>query len=105
MTGGAARFADRGVIPRALSALYAAIGARRGGGVDYAVQISYLEIYNDVGYDLLDPAREARALEELPTVAALEDEDGRVHLRRLSRHRAASEEEALNLVSGRPLHC
>lgn len=32
----------------------------------YTTQISYLEIYNDVGYDLLDPRHGASALEDLP---------------------------------------
>lgn len=32
------------------------------------VFISYLEIYNEVGYDLLDPAREVAALEDMPQV-------------------------------------
>lgn len=30
------------------------------------VHISYLEIYNEVGYDLLDPTREVQAMEDLP---------------------------------------
>ena len=32
----------------------------------YTVHISYLEIYNDSGYDLLDPKHEAAKLEDLP---------------------------------------
>lgn len=122
----------------------------------FQVLISYLEIYNDVGYDLLDPAREVGALEDMPQarlrarsggggagagagqhmgckfalpraawaaalppgvqrsgglksaneasyarrpqVVVQEDDEGRIHLRNLSRHRAATEEEALNLV-------
>jgi hypothetical protein len=62
------------------------------------VSISYLEIYNEVGYDLLDPAREVAALEHMPQVFFQEDEEGRLHLRNLSAHRAATEEDALNLV-------
>ena len=65
------------------------------------VHISYLEIYNEAGYDLLDPAREARMLEDLPRVHVMEDEAGAIHVRDLSMHRAATEEEALNLVWGR----
>jgi hypothetical protein len=128
------------------------------------VWVSYLEVYNEAGYDLLDPAREVAALEDMPQargrrygegagsvgrgcvggcaaqgrpgpgvgahgaegraklsreacgaeptgslalpvppppppqVIIQEDEEGRVHLRNLSCHPAASEEEALNLV-------
>ena len=32
------------------------------------VHISYLEIYNETGYDLLDPNREVEMLEDLPKV-------------------------------------
>jgi len=33
------------------------------------VFISYLEIYNEIGYDLLDPTREVQAMEDLPQVS------------------------------------
>lgn len=32
----------------------------------FNVYISYLEIYNEAGYDLLDPSHETKSLEELP---------------------------------------
>ena len=62
------------------------------------VGITYLEIYNEAGYDLLAPVTEARVVEDLPRVHIMEDEDGRLHMRNLSLHIVASEEEALNLV-------
>lgn len=34
----------------------------------YTVRVSYLEIYNDNGYDLLDPSHETKKLEDLPKV-------------------------------------
>lgn len=61
-----------------------------------------MEIYNEVGYDLLDPARNVRALADLQRVAVREDEAGAVHLGHLSVHRADSEEEALNLARCSP---
>jgi kinesin family protein 6/9 len=65
------------------------------------VHIAYVEIYNEAGYDLLDPAREGAVagLSDLPRVGVLEDDDGRLHMRNLSLHCAGTEEEALNLVS------
>ena len=63
------------------------------------VHVSYLEIYNEVGYDLLDPDRDVRSLEDLRRVHVMEDDDGAAHMRNLSSHRAAIEEDALNLVS------
>jgi hypothetical protein len=32
----------------------------------FSIYISYLEIYNEAGYDLLDPSQDTKALEELP---------------------------------------
>lgn len=34
--------------------------------MQFNVYVSYLEIYNEAGYDLLDPSHETKALEELP---------------------------------------
>lgn len=34
----------------------------------YTTHISYLEIYNEVGYDLLDRQHEASNMEDLPSV-------------------------------------
>ena len=64
----------------------------------WQVGISYLEIYNEAGYDLLVPAVDTRVVEDLPRVHIMEDEDGRLHMRNLSLYTVASKEEALNLV-------
>lgn len=69
------------------------------------VHISYLEIYNETGYDLLNPDREVQMLEDLPKVAIMEDEDANIHMRNLSIHRANNEEEALNLVRLYAVQC
>ena len=66
ITGGAERYADRGLIPRAISALFAEAAKRTGH--TYTMHISYMEIYNETGYDLLEPTREVQALEDLPKV-------------------------------------
>lgn len=62
------------------------------------VYVSYLEIYNDAGYDLLEPGRQATRLEDLPRVSVYEDEAGATRLRNLALHPAHDEEAALNLV-------
>ena len=64
--------------------------------------ISYLEVYNEAGYDLLAPAVEARVVEDLPRVHIMEDDEGRLHMRNLSLHAVATEEKALNLVGPLP---
>ena len=71
------------------------------------VCISFLEIYNEAGYDLLAPALVAQVVEDLPRVHIMEDDGGQLHMRNLSLHPVASEEEALNLVrsSHKHLYC
>ncbi|KAL0969885.1 hypothetical protein UPYG_G00233900 [Umbra pygmaea] len=64
----------------------------------YTTHISYLEIYNEVGYDLLDPQHEASRLEDLPKVTIMEDPDQNIHLKNLSLQQSSNEEEALNLL-------
>ena len=48
--------------------------------VQFKLYISYLELYNETGYDLLDPSHETKALEDLPKVSMLEDEHGTYEL-------------------------
>ncbi|KAM6973293.1 kinesin-like protein KIF6 [Aplochiton taeniatus] len=96
ITGGAERYSDRGIIPRTLSYLYERFS--QDSGMVYTTHISYLEIYNEVGYDLLDPRHEASRLEDLPKVTIMEDPDQNIHLRNLSLQQSANEEEALNLL-------
>ena len=96
ITGGAERYADRGIIPRALSYVFAKLAEQPG--IEFEVRISYLEIYNEAGYDLLDPSHETKGLEDLPKVSLQEDHDGKIHVRNLSAQLARNEEEALNLL-------
>nr|XP_023480648.1 kinesin-like protein KIF6 isoform X2 [Equus caballus] len=96
ITGGAERYSDRGIIPRTLSYIFEQL--QKDSGKIYTTHISYLEIYNECGYDLLDPRHEASTLEDLPKVTILEDPDQNIHLKNLSLHQATTEEEALNLL-------
>lgn len=96
LTGGPERYADRGIIPRSISMLWNEFRTRTD--VQFKAYISYLELYNEQGYDLLDPSHETKSLEDLPKVQMLEDEHGNFHLKNLSMHPADSEEDALNLL-------
>ena len=100
MTGGPQRYEDRGIIPRAITMLFEEFAQRREAtGATYSCYISYLELYNESGYDLLDSRRGGDAASSaVPKVTMLEDEDGNLHFRNLSIHPATSEEEALNLL-------
>lgn len=97
ITGGPERYADRGLIPRVISKLFASFQADKSAS--YTIFVSYLELYNESGYDLLAAEdMEVSRLEHLPKVTMLEDEDGNYHFRNLSVNPCASEEDALNLL-------
>jgi kinesin family protein 6/9 len=104
MTGGPERFEDRGLIPRSLERIFT--HAEKHAEREFTVAVSYLEIYNEVGYDLLDSRDENNApsnqpvgrLEDLPKVTLFEDADANIHVKNLSVHVANNVEEALNLL-------
>ncbi|XP_064365604.1 kinesin-like protein KIF6 isoform X2 [Dromaius novaehollandiae] len=96
ITGGAERYSDRGIIPRTLSYIFHQL--QKDSSKVYTTHVSYLEIYNECGYDLLDPRHEASRLEDLPKVTIMEDPDQIIHLKNLSLQQATNEEEALNLL-------
>jgi len=96
ITGGVEKYADRGIIPRALSYVFEKY--KEDKEKIYTTDISYLEIYNEFGYDLLDPRHEATKLEDLPKVSLMEDSDQNIHLKNMSVITANNEEEALNLL-------
>eukprot|EP00392_Amoebophrya_sp_AT5.2_P012318 g12416.t1 len=96
ITGGSEKYVDRGLIPRTISEIFERI--RKDGSSQHQVFVSYLEIYNNSGYDLLSRDEQATKLEALPKVTLREDEEGNTHLRSLSVNVAATEEDALNLL-------
>jgi kinesin family protein 6/9 len=53
MSGGGVRWEERGIIPRTFSHLFDEINKLKGK-TEYRIHGSYLEIYNECGYDLLD---------------------------------------------------
>lgn len=96
ITGGAEKYSDRGLIPRTLSYIFSHI--KKTTNSTFKVFISYLEIYREYGYDLLDENHSSKSLFDLPKVKMLENAEGKFTLRNLSVHRADSEEDALNLL-------
>ena len=92
---GIERYDDRGIIPRVISHLFKSFKDGKNG-VTYSCFVSYLEIYNQSGYDLLmDHDGKGR---ETPKVTMLEDEYGNFHFKNLSMHMVSCEEDALNLL-------
>lgn len=95
ITGGPERYEDRGIIPRTISQLFKTINSA-SNGITYNCYVSYLEIYNQSGYDLLTDT--ISSFDDIPKVTMLEDEFGYFHFKNLSVHSAKTEEEALNLL-------
>ena len=103
ITGGPERYDDRGLIPRSLAYLFKSIKNDEKNGTSYSCYISYLEIYNEYGYDLLQESMKSNNTSsfgdvEVPKVTMLEDEDGNFHFKNLSMHLVSTEEDALNLL-------
>lgn len=96
ITGGPERYADRGVIPRVLTYLFEKFASHSER--TFEAQVSYLEIYNDNGYDLLDPKHEVSKMEDLARVELLDAGSGDVYLKNLSKNTVATEEAALNAL-------
>lgn len=97
LTGGPDSYGDRGIIPRSISLLFSEFRSR-AAEAQFNVFVSYLEIYNEQGYDLLDKEADSKELTELPRVKMMEDEDGNFRFTNLSLNRVNSEEEALELL-------
>jgi len=109
LSGGTTRYEDRGIVPRALSMIFERvekIGAEENA--KFTVEVSYVEIYMEQGYDLLATTLDERESAKrgyarkseipLPKIRLLEDEHGRTHAMDLTSHAVASEAEALDLL-------
>ena len=88
---GTGDFKYRGIIPRALTQLYREIDNRQDH--DISIKVSYMQIYRDKIYDLLEP--NSRYLEQL---SVTEDNNGSTYVKGLTCRSAKSEEEALSLL-------
>ena len=94
----AERYVDRGIIPRAISMLFAEFQKQKAN-ITYTCYVSYLELYNESGYDLLNEKfPEGSRFEEMPKVIMLENEEGNFHFRNLSVQQVGNEEETLNYL-------
>jgi len=95
ITGGTAHFNERGLIPRCISMIFGE--AKKNPSWQWNVSVSYLQIYNDKGQDLLNRGEDARSLEDLPVVTYQETEDD-VVLKGLESHTCATTHDALNML-------
>ena len=87
MTGDTVSYSQRGIIPRAIFELFRAADERVDSNTTF--RVSYLEIYNEVIYDLL--SEEPESADNLVIV----DEGGMTTVKGLSRREVTNEEAAL----------
>nr|XP_050865398.1 kinesin-like protein KIF6 isoform X2 [Vespula vulgaris] len=103
ITGKVSTSNSQGIVPRTLSYLFDVIKMHPENV--YSVDVAYLEIYNEYGYDLLDrkqqqqqqQVQQAMRLEDLPRVSIQEDEKGKLRLKNLTFHNVKSEDQAMEL--------
>lgn len=93
MNGSMANFKYRGMTPRTLSMMFQEIDSRFDQQV--TVRVSYIEIYNELMFDLLSPIP---THEQSGNITIVEDVSGNVKVKGLTMHTCANEEEALNLL-------
>lgn len=91
MTGGHVGFADRGIVPRAISLIYTESAARPENNI--TIKLSYVEIYNELMFDLLT---DVGVSDQSGDLAIAEDSHGNIHVRGLSTPAIGTEEEALH---------
>ena len=90
MSGGDS-WEERGLIPRVFSNLFETL-QERSNEVEYQVYASYLEIYNENGFDLLDRAHAETPFDKWNKISLFEDQNANLHLKNLSIHACNSEE-------------
>ena len=94
ISGAPSNFAYRGIIPRSISRLFNEISTKPE--YDFNIQVSYLEIYNEIMFDLLP--EDGTFLGERANIEFQEDNKGNVIVKGLTKHKVTNEEECFNLL-------
>ena len=87
---------ERGLIPRMLIDIFKQI--RKIKNYSYEIFISYLEIYNENAYDLLDRHHSEIDMENWRKIIVYEDNSGNIMLKNLSMIKVENEQQALDLL-------
>ena len=94
ISGSQSNFNYRGIIPRAISRLFKEMETKPE--FEFVVSISYLEIYNEIMFDLLPD--DGNVMKQRPDITFQEDAKGNLTVKGLTKHKVTNEEEALNLL-------
>ncbi|KRX01515.1 P-loop containing nucleoside triphosphate hydrolase [Pseudocohnilembus persalinus] len=94
---GSETWQDRGIIPRTISYIYDQIEARQDD-IEFNLYISFMEIYNENAYDLLDHRHLDSPLESWNKINLMEDDFGNIHLKNVSVHSCSEEQQCIDLL-------
>jgi kinesin family protein 6/9 len=93
---GSKNWKERGLIPRILIELFKTI--REIKNYTFDIFISYLEIYNENAYDLLDKNHSEVVLENWKKIIIYEDNYNNIMMKNLSMIKVENEQQALDLL-------
>ncbi|XP_065889212.1 kinesin-like protein KIF9 isoform X2 [Dysidea avara] len=96
MTGDTSNYRLRGIIPRTIAQVFQEARNRQESSIK--VSISYVEIYNEMMYDLLATLPDDHTPSTSNPLVIAEDNKGLVYVKGLSIRLAENEEEALNML-------
>jgi kinesin family protein 6/9 len=98
MSGGET-WEQRGIIPRTFSHLFKNITLmNRDPNIKYQLYVSYFEIYNENGYDLLDRKHAEIPFDKWGKINMYEDANQNFQMKNLSIHQCDSEQTAIDLL-------
>ena len=86
-----------GILPRSLTSLFDLLAGTEEGGKNWTVWVTYMEIYNENVYDLLD-APPDKTKNEPRKVCKLKEHNGQVHVKGLRELQVRSVDEARQVL-------
>ena len=86
-----------GILPRALLSLFQSLANKENNGADWTVWVTYMEIYNENVYDLLDQPPDKNK-NELRKVCKLKEHNGQIHVKGLRELQVRSVDEAKQVL-------
>jgi kinesin family protein 6/9 len=93
---GSKQWKERGLIPRILIDLFKSV--RKIKDYSYEIFISYLEIYNENAYDLLNRHHSELEIEDWKKIIVYEDNSSNIMMKNLSMIKVENEQQALDLL-------
>lgn len=86
-----------GILPRALATLFESLAASEQSGSDWTVWVTYMEIYNENVYDLLDQPPD-KSKNEVRKQCKLKEHNGQIHVKGLRELQVRSVDEARQVL-------